>query len=232
MEEGKIRLRTFRHSFAPRKREFCWRRSHAHSRQKLSHSLAREPKPDKCCSGTTATGVRGGMRELSQSLAQFFPRKPVTTIHNFERTSREKFSSQIFNLTEKKFANMNGSQNSNLKRSYSVSDSDDCSEDEGRNCAVTSGSQTYRSPTRKRRRGVIEKRRRDRINCSLDELKRLVPHDGRPLEGASRQQGVRLERFHQGWIVGHSQDCNGLSWPRCVSKKHFKWIIHYLFWLF
>lgn len=115
------------------------------------------------------------MRELSQSLAQFFPRKPVTTIHNFERTSREKFSSQIFNLTEKKFANMNGSQNSNLKRSYSVSDSDDCSEDEGRNCAVTSGSQTYRSPTRKRRRGVIEKRRRDRINCSLDELKRLVP---------------------------------------------------------
>ena len=32
-----------------------------------------------------------------------------------------------------------------------------------------------RSPTRKRRRGAIEKCRRDRINCSLDELKRLVP---------------------------------------------------------
>jgi len=63
----------------------------------------------------------------------------------------------------------------NLKRSYSASDSEDCSEDDGRNCAVSSGSQSYRSPNRKRRRGVIEKRRRDRINCSLDELKRLVP---------------------------------------------------------
>lgn len=29
--------------------------------------------------------------------------------------------------------------------------------------------------TRKKRRGVIEKKRRDRINCSLSELKRLVP---------------------------------------------------------
>ncbi|XP_018649396.1 putative transcription factor hey (hesr1) [Schistosoma mansoni] len=34
----------------------------------------------------------------------------------------------------------------------------------------------YTSGTdRKRRRGVIEKRRRDRINCSLADLKRLVP---------------------------------------------------------
>lgn len=29
--------------------------------------------------------------------------------------------------------------------------------------------------TRKKRRGVIEKKRRDRINSSLSELKRLVP---------------------------------------------------------
>ena len=29
--------------------------------------------------------------------------------------------------------------------------------------------------TRKKRRGVIEKRRRDRINVSLGELRRLVP---------------------------------------------------------
>ena len=31
------------------------------------------------------------------------------------------------------------------------------------------------NPTRKRRRGIIEKRRRDRINTSLSELKKLVP---------------------------------------------------------
>jgi YRPW motif-containing protein len=60
---------------------------------------------------------------------------------------------------------------SHLKRSYSLSDSDDGSEDGGQHCAVTSGG----GSTRKRRRGAIEKRRRDRINCSLDELKRLVP---------------------------------------------------------
>lgn len=29
--------------------------------------------------------------------------------------------------------------------------------------------------TRKKRRGIIEKRRRDRINTSLSELRRLVP---------------------------------------------------------
>lgn len=29
--------------------------------------------------------------------------------------------------------------------------------------------------SRKKRRGVIEKKRRDKINCSLSELKRLVP---------------------------------------------------------
>jgi hypothetical protein len=64
-----------------------------------------------------------------------------------------------------------------LKRSYFLSDSDDCSEEivQG-NCNVTSGSgsTSYRGPTRKRRCGVIEKRRRDRINLSLDELKCLV----------------------------------------------------------
>jgi YRPW motif-containing protein len=61
------------------------------------------------------------------------------------------------------------------KRSYSVSDSDDDGGHGFRQCAVTSGGQSFRSPTRKRRRGLIEKRRRDRINVSLDELKRLVP---------------------------------------------------------
>ena len=93
------------------------------------------------------------------------------TFHNISEPRGEKTSLAEFETTKK--------MNTSLKRSYSVSESDDCSEEDlnggGGNCAVTSGSQSYRSPTRKRRRGVIEKRRRDRINVSLDELKRLVP---------------------------------------------------------
>ena len=92
---------------------------------------------------------------------------------SFVQINRERHPDQ-----SKVFAWRNKMNSTNLKRSYSViSGSEDCSEeDEQGNCTVTSGSTSYgRSPTRKRRRGAIEKRRRDRINLSLDELKRLVP---------------------------------------------------------
>ena len=71
-----------------------------------------------------------------------------------------------------------------MKRSRSPDDnnSDSCGDDDAFSedmCAVTGStimsSSTGGGSTRKRRRGVIEKRRRDRINCSLNELKRLVP---------------------------------------------------------
>lgn len=42
--------------------------------------------------------------------------------------------------------------------------------------------------TRKRRRGVIEKKRRDRINTSLCELKRLVP------AACEKQGSAKLEK--------------------------------------
>ena len=48
--------------------------------------------------------------------------------------------------------------------------SDSCSEDD-----LKQNTPTGNNPTRKRRRGIIEKRRRDRINTSLSELKKLVP---------------------------------------------------------
>ncbi|KAL3215075.1 hypothetical protein MRX96_006657 [Rhipicephalus microplus] len=40
---------------------------------------------------------------------------------------------------------------------------------------TSSGSGSCQLLTRKKRRGIIEKRRRDRINTSLTELRRLVP---------------------------------------------------------
>ena len=81
---------------------------------------------------------------------------------------------------------MNHYSGHHMKRSRSPEDngSDSCEDDafSEEMCAVT-GSTIMSSSTggggggstRKRRRGVIEKRRRDRINCSLNELKRLVP---------------------------------------------------------
>lgn len=42
--------------------------------------------------------------------------------------------------------------------------------------------------TRKRRRGIIEKRRRDRINTSLLELRRLVP------SAFEKQGSAKLEK--------------------------------------
>ena len=57
---------------------------------------------------------------------------------------------------------------------HSASDSDDdCSDSCQTSMAASSSSSA--NPGRKRRRGIIEKRRRDRINQSLTELKRLVP---------------------------------------------------------
>merc|ERR1712141_143785 len=56
-----------------------------------------------------------------------------------------------------------------------TTDSDSCSDEESCRGSNLPHSSTLINPSRKRRRGIIEKRRRDRINTSLSELKRLVP---------------------------------------------------------
>ncbi|XP_037797596.1 hairy/enhancer-of-split related with YRPW motif protein-like [Penaeus monodon] len=59
-----------------------------------------------------------------------------------------------------------------MKRTLSESECDDIysgDEKDGDDCSSSGG------VSRKRRRGIIEKRRRDRINNSLSELRRLVP---------------------------------------------------------
>ena len=57
----------------------------------------------------------------------------------------------------------------------------------GDSCAV-SGGHAGGGMTRKRRRGIIEKRRRDRINTSLSELRRLVP------SAFEKQGSAKLEK--------------------------------------
>lgn len=65
-----------------------------------------------------------------------------------------------------------------LKRKLSESDSEFCDYgEEEESCSVSRSEDVtlVGGSTRKRRRGMIEKKRRDRINDSLAELKRLVP---------------------------------------------------------
>ncbi|GAB0098190.1 Hairy/enhancer-of-split related with YRPW motif protein [Sergentomyia squamirostris] len=76
-----------------------------------------------------------------------------------------------------------------LKRSLSDSDNDDLfSEESSKDQASPGESNSCQMLTRKKRRGVIEKKRRDRINSSLTELKRLVP------SAYEKQGSAKLEK--------------------------------------
>uniref|UniRef100_T1JGK4 Hairy/enhancer-of-split related with YRPW motif protein n=1 Tax=Strigamia maritima TaxID=126957 RepID=T1JGK4_STRMM len=61
-----------------------------------------------------------------------------------------------------------------MKRNLSDSEVDDVFDDNSKGPS-SQGSDSCQMQTRKKRRGLIEKRRRDRINSSLTELRRLVP---------------------------------------------------------
>ncbi|XP_052861310.1 hairy/enhancer-of-split related with YRPW motif protein [Anopheles cruzii] len=77
-----------------------------------------------------------------------------------------------------------------LKRTLSESDCEDLySEEESSKEHTSPGeSDSCQLLSRKRRRGVIEKKRRDRINSSLTELKRLVP------SAYEKQGSAKLEK--------------------------------------
>ncbi|CAH8460325.1 unnamed protein product [Heterobilharzia americana] len=77
-------------------------------------------------------------------------------------------------------------------------------------CGDDPGSPYTSGTDRKRRRGVIEKRRRDRINYSLAELKRLVP-DSNHKPGSAKLEKAEilqltvefLQRLHkEGYVLG------------------------------
>ncbi|XP_055608246.1 hairy/enhancer-of-split related with YRPW motif protein-like [Uranotaenia lowii] len=77
-----------------------------------------------------------------------------------------------------------------LKRtlSESLSDDDLYSEESSKEHVSPGESDSCQLQSRKRRRGVIEKKRRDRINSSLSELKRLVP------SAYEKQGSAKLEK--------------------------------------
>ncbi|XP_055690290.1 hairy/enhancer-of-split related with YRPW motif protein [Lutzomyia longipalpis] len=79
--------------------------------------------------------------------------------------------------------------NRKLKRPLSDSENDDLYSEESSKDQVSPGEpNSCQMLTRKKRRGVIEKKRRDRINSSLSELKRLVP------SAYEKQGSAKLEK--------------------------------------
>ncbi|ENN74219.1 hairy/enhancer-of-split related with YRPW motif protein [Dendroctonus ponderosae] len=80
--------------------------------------------------------------------------------------------------------------NRGVKRPLSESDCDDAYSEESSKDQCTSPGDTdsCQMLSRKKRRGVIEKKRRDRINMSLSELKRLVP------SAFEKQGSAKLEK--------------------------------------
>ncbi|XP_065369183.1 hairy/enhancer-of-split related with YRPW motif protein [Calliphora vicina] len=80
-------------------------------------------------------------------------------------------------------------QTQSLKRAMSESDCEELySEESSKEQISPSGTNSCQLMSRKKRRGVIEKKRRDRINSSLTELKRLVP------SAYEKQGSAKLEK--------------------------------------
>ncbi|XP_066158313.1 hairy/enhancer-of-split related with YRPW motif protein-like [Euwallacea fornicatus] len=77
-----------------------------------------------------------------------------------------------------------------VKRTLSESDCDDAYSEESNKeqCTSPGDTDSCQMLSRKKRRGVIEKKRRDRINMSLSELKRLVP------SAFEKQGSAKLEK--------------------------------------
>ncbi|XP_045481596.1 hairy/enhancer-of-split related with YRPW motif protein 1 [Harmonia axyridis] len=117
-----------------------------------------------------------------------------------------------------------------------LSESDDCddvfSEESKDHCTSPGDADSCQMLSRKKRRGVIEKKRRDRINMSLSELKRLVPsafekQGSAKLEKAEILQMTvdHLKMLHSKGIDSfaydphkYAMDYHGMGFRECVAE--------------
>ncbi|XP_034937446.1 hairy/enhancer-of-split related with YRPW motif protein 1-like [Chelonus insularis] len=119
----------------------------------------------------------------------------------------------------------------NLKRTLSDSDCDDVfSEESGKDPCNSPGGDSCQHASRKRRRGMIEKKRRDRINASLGELRRLVPaaardpHSGKLEKAEILQLTVEhLRTLRNKGPEGYdstklAMDYHAVGWGECAAE--------------
>nr|XP_034189600.1 hairy/enhancer-of-split related with YRPW motif protein-like [Osmia lignaria] len=122
-------------------------------------------------------------------------------------------------------------QQRNLKRAMSDSDCDDVfSEESGKEPCNSPGGDSCQHASRKRRRGMIEKKRRDRINASLGELRRLVPaaardpHSGKLEKAEILQLTVEhLRTLRNKGPEGYdstklAMDYHAVGWGECAAE--------------
>ncbi|KAG5879024.1 hypothetical protein JTB14_009662 [Gonioctena quinquepunctata] len=120
------------------------------------------------------------------------------------------------------------------KRGLSESDCDDVYSEESSKdqCTSPGDADSCQMLSRKKRRGVIEKKRRDRINMSLSELKRLVPsafekQGSAKLEKAEILQMTvdHLKMLHSKGLDSfaydphkYAMDYHGMGFRECVAE--------------
>ncbi|XP_048727188.1 hairy/enhancer-of-split related with YRPW motif protein-like [Ostrea edulis] len=97
-----------------------------------------------------------------------------------------------------------------MKRSLSDSEAEDCYDDA---LKASSPSQSCQIGDRKKRRGVIEKRRRDRINNSLSELRRLVPSAFEKQGSAKLEKAEILQMTVDHLKLLHQKGLNTYNYP-------------------
>ncbi|KAL3889015.1 hypothetical protein ACJMK2_001374 [Sinanodonta woodiana] len=104
-----------------------------------------------------------------------------------------------------------------MKRSYSESDNDDVFDEERKS---GSPSQSCHMTHRKKRRGVIEKRRRDRINASLSELRRLVPSAFEKQGSSKLEKAEILQLTVEHLQCLHSKGIKACNDPHAVATDY------------
>ncbi|KAK0086927.1 hypothetical protein PV325_002174 [Microctonus aethiopoides] len=189
-------------------RQDMGQRNDSGMRQEMRHDMGQQQHQDM-------SGMRQG-HELTEL-------KPSHELSEFKIDAPE--------LRSRDGSQGQGHQQRNLKRAMSDSDCDDVfSEESGKEPCNSPGGDSCQHASRKRRRGMIEKKRRDRINASLGELRRLVPaaardpHSGKLEKAEILQLTVEhLRTLRNKGPEGYdstklAMDYHAVGWGECAAE--------------
>ncbi|XP_011250799.2 hairy/enhancer-of-split related with YRPW motif protein [Camponotus floridanus] len=170
-------------------------------------------------------GMRSDMSEM-RSNHEFLELKIDTELRSQDSSQQQQQQQQ-----QQQPQQNQGHQQRNLKRTMSDSDCDDVfSEESGKEPCNSPGGDSCQHASRKRRRGMIEKKRRDRINASLGELRRLVPaaardpHSGKLEKAEILQLTVEhLRTLRNKGPEGYdstklAMDYHAVGWGECAAE--------------
>ncbi|XP_063983765.1 hairy/enhancer-of-split related with YRPW motif protein-like [Diachasmimorpha longicaudata] len=177
----------------------------------------------------------GGMRtEMRHDMGQHQDMNGMRQTHELTelRPSHELPELKIDGPELRPRDSQNQAHQRSLKRTIgSDSDCDDVfSEESGKEPCNSPGGDSCQHASRKRRRGMIEKKRRDRINASLGELRRLVPaaardpHSGKLEKAEILQLTVEhLRTLRNKGPEGYdstklAMDYHAVGWGECAAE--------------